>query len=51
MNNSLAAFYQESGRAGRDGESARSIVLYSRRDRQLLQFLLKVRFLCYLILI
>lgn len=33
-------FYQESGRAGRDGLPSRSVVLFSERDRSAVQFLL-----------
>ena len=41
---SIEAYYQEAGRAGRDGGEARCILLYDTRDRRVQQFFLGGRY-------
>ncbi|MCT8180163.1 RecQ family ATP-dependent DNA helicase [Variovorax sp. CY25R-8] len=44
MPSSLHAYYQEAGRAGRDGERARCVLLFHAKDRSVQQFFLAGRY-------
>jgi ATP-dependent DNA helicase RecQ len=44
MPGSLDAYYQEAGRAGRDGEPARCVLLFRRQDRNVHNFLMAGRY-------
>lgn len=41
MSGTLEAYYQEAGRAGRDGEDARALMLYSPQDRNLHEYFIE----------
>ena len=41
---SLEAYYQEAGRAGRDGEAARCVLLFSGKDSSLAHFFIRQRY-------
>jgi ATP-dependent DNA helicase RecQ len=44
MPGSVQAYYQEAGRAGRDGKPARCVLIFHRKDRQVQQFFLARRY-------
>ena len=44
MPGSVQAYYQEAGRAGRDGATARCVLIFHRKDRQVQQFFLARRY-------
>ena len=44
MPGSMQAYYQEAGRAGRDGAPARCVLIFHRKDRQVQQFFLARRY-------
>jgi ATP-dependent DNA helicase RecQ len=44
MPGSVQAYYQEAGRAGRDGAAARCVLIFHRKDRQVQQFFLARRY-------